>query len=219
MNPHPWLRIAPLALAALAALFLAPALASANPTLGFREDFPGTSIGTWGGGGASGLLLDNPGTGGADADGFLRLVLEAPGKFGARSLGAEYAGDWIAAGVQVVRFSLHNLGSDDGHEIHFCIGNTDNFWQYDAGFQPTDQWTAFSVDVTSSQGFTQIIGTGTFEDALRHVDRILIRHDRPPFVQVPEDTQGDLGIDRIRLLDATTRTRPTTWSLVKSLYR
>lgn len=200
-------------------MLLAPVAAWSEPVVGFRENWPGTSIGSWGGGGASGLLLDNPGTGGADGDGYLRLVLDASGNFGARSLGMEYAGDWLAAGVQIVRFSLNSLGTDDGQEIHFAIGNGSNFWQYDTGFVPTDQWTAFNVDLTSSVGFTRIIGTGTFDDALRHVDRILIRHDLPPFQQTPDNTQGDLGIDRLILLNATTQARPDTWSRIKSLYR
>ena len=55
---------------ALLLLLACPLSASAAPTLGFVENFPGTSIGTWFGGAS----YTNPGTGGVDNDGYLRIT-------------------------------------------------------------------------------------------------------------------------------------------------
>src|SRR5260221_6315171 len=80
--------------------------ASAAPTLGFLEDWTGTSVDGWGGGSTS---YTNPGSGGVGgaADGYLRVTQSADGNFGTRSVGSEYAGDWLAAGIERLRDYLN----------------------------------------------------------------------------------------------------------------
>jgi len=191
--------------AAALALCLAGAIlligtARAAPTIGFVENWPGTSLQGWGGG----SLYSNPGTGGlgGPTDGFLHF--KSPNglqhNLGTVSFGVEYAGDWVAAGITQVRLWLNDVDADDPLEMHFALGNGLNFWHYDVGFLPPhNQWAEFVVDLSSATNWTRIIGTGTFTAALQTVDRVHIRHDKPPFMQAPDPLDGDVGLDRLLL--------------------
>lgn len=191
-------------LALIATLALATASVAA-PTLGFVETFPGTSVSTWGLGGA---IESNPGSGGTGGatDGYLQF--KTPNglqhNLGVRSLGPEYAGNWTAAGITQVRLWLNDVGADDPLEMHFAIGNGLNFWSYDVAFlPPLHQWAEFVVDLSSSTNWTQIIGTGTFAQALQAVDRVHVRHDHAPFIQSPDPLDGDAGLDHLLLTNGT----------------
>jgi hypothetical protein len=193
-------------------------LAHANATPGFVEDWSGTTTHNWSGGSTYG----NPGTGGVDGvgDGYLLMSEPFSGRMGTFSTSAEYVGDWIGAGVTQVKFSLDDVNAPQNLEIHFSIGaGPTNFWQYNEGFVPLpNQWTEFVVDLTDASKFTQIIGSGTFTDALQHVDRIHLRNDKAPFQQLPDPITGDVGIDHLQLLGPTTAVRPSTWARLKALY-
>jgi len=209
-------------LGALAFMFaLLPAAAAfAAPTPGFVEHFPAGSSG-W----DSQAALTNPGTGGfGGAGGFLRIARSGfSGQLGARSTGAEYAGDWIEAGIAQIRLRLRDVDANQDLEIHLCIGNASNFWQTNSGFVPPEnEWGTFTVDLTDSSQFTHIIDFtgGGFAQALREADRILIRHDRAPFSQFPDLILGEFGLDEIELLaDPPVPARASTWGSVKGLYR
>lgn len=191
----------------VAALLLIATNALAAPVVGFIEDWPGTSTQGWDGG-PSHIVFSNPGTGGVGGagDGYLFGTMTANNFFGARSFGAEYTGDWTAAGVQALRFALNDVGVTEGFEIHFCIGTLSNFWQYNAGFiAPTNQWSSFIVDLSDSNAFTHIIAGDAFgyAHALQNATVILLRHDLAPYTQMPNPIQGDVGIDRVELLSST----------------
>ena len=184
--------------------------AFANPVLGFRESFPGTSTSSWGGG----TLFTNPGTGGlfGAGDGYLQLESESPSNFGSTSFGPEYTGDWTAAGITQIRLWLNDVGGDDQLEIHVSIGNgTTNFWQYNVGFlPPLNTWEEFVVDLTSAN-WTQTRGPGTFANALTNVDRLHIRHDLAPYLPIPtppDPVAGDVGIDQILLTNGLVGVEP-----------
>lgn len=222
MKPHPrstsWRHT--FALITVFATTFAPSHARAAVGVPFREDWPGTAVHNWGGG----ATVTNPGDGGADGvgDGYLRVSRAVAGNFGTRSLGTEYIGDWVAAGVQKLRVALNDVGAADAFEIHVSVGNTSNLWQYNTGFVPPHgAWQMFEVDLTDESKFTRIIGlpTDTFTGALQEVDRVLIRHDVPAFVQSPDNIAGDLGIDRLELLGDQTPTRPMTFGALKAAYR
>ena len=191
-------------IAAVLATLALPSLAGATPFAGFMDHIA-SGLGSWGGGD----VYSNPGTGGVfgAGDGFLDVSTLPPSfqtNLGARSLDPAYQGDWTAAGIAKVKFSLKDVGVAEPLEIHFGIGNGANFWQYDVGFVPTTSaWTEFTVDLTSPS-WTQIVGTGTFASALAATDRILIRHDSAPFSQFPKAIQAEVGIDEIKLLGAST---------------
>lgn len=210
-----------LALLAFVFALLPPDPALSAPTPGFVEHFS-AGLSGW----DSQASLSNPGTGGfgGAGDGFLRILRSGfSGQLGARSTGSEYAGDWIDAGIAQVRLRLKDVDANQDLEIHFCIGNSGNFWQYDVGFAPPeDGWGTFIVDLTDSSQFTHIIDFtgGGFARALRETDRILIRHDRAPFSQFPDLVVGEFGVDEIELLaDPPVPARAATWGAVKSLYR
>jgi hypothetical protein len=193
-------------------------VALADPTIGFLETWSGTSTQGWGGGSS----VTNPGSGGVDGagDGFLRVATPASGNLGARSNGAPYVGDWKAAGITIIRFSIRDVGTDEPLEIHFGIGNGSNFWLSNTAISPPENtWGVVTLDLTTAAGFTQIVGSGTFDQALQNVDRILFRHDRAPFAQMPDPIQGDFGIDNLLLGNAQTPTLSATWGQIKALYR
>jgi len=203
--PHTTRRLPLHLLAAALALCLAgaPALigtARAAPTLGFVENWPGVSLDGWGGGSVN----SNPGTGGLGgvSDGFHRFSTPngLQHNLGTVSFGIEYAGDWIAAGITQVRLWLNDVDADDPLEMHFALGNFANFWHYDVGFlPPQNQWAEFVVDLSSAANWTQTIGTETFAQALQAVDRVHVRHDKPPFVQMPDPIDADVGLDHLLL--------------------
>jgi hypothetical protein len=174
--------------------------ASAAPTLGFVERFPGTSLNGWGGG----AVNSNPGTGGfgGAGDGFARF--STPNGFqrnlGIRAATTPYIGNWVAAGITQVRLWLNDVGAADPLEMHFSVGDISNLWQYNPGFVPPNgEWAEFVVDLSSDVGWTQIIGTGTFTQALQGVGIVHVRHDRAPFMQIPDEIEGDVGLDNVLL--------------------
>lgn len=210
--------ILPFAPSIALALVLRVASAGATPLVGFVEDWSGTSTHGWGGG----SVYSNPGTGGVGGagDGFLLVSMPSPGHLGANSTGSEYAGNWIFAGVNKVRFYLKDVNQTQSLEIHFGIGNTLNFWQCNLGFvPPATSWAQFTVDLSTSANWTRTIGSGTFPAALQSVDRIMVRHDRAPFQQTPDLIAGDFGLDRLLLTNDAVPVAASTWGRLKSLYR
>ena len=128
------------------------------------------------------------------------------GRLGTKNQGANYAGDWLATGANRVRFSLNDVGADQNLEIHFAIGNLNNFWQYNVGFiPPNGAWSEFTVDLSDSANFTHIISFDGFgyRFALANTDRVLIRHDKAPYVQTPDVILGEVGIDEFKIESTT----------------
>jgi len=167
---------------------------------GFVENFT-SGLGGFGGGSQS---YSNPGTGGVGGagDGFLEIGNQFAGRLGGRSTASQYAGDYQADGVHAISFFLKDTGADDELGIYVGVGNRGNFWVA-GGFAPAeDVWTKYSVNLFNQAAWTQIIGSGSFDDALANADRILFRHDLPPIFQSPDSLAGDFGVDRIRLIPA-----------------
>ncbi len=192
----PWL--------ALLSLFVFPMTGLAGPTFGFLEDFAdGTTAGF-----ISAAQLSNPGTGGVGGvgDGYLLIVRpdSLPGHLGAHNRNPDYAGNYLAAGVTRIVFQLNDVDRNQAFEIHLAIGNGGNFWQYNTGFSPPEQsWGQFQVDLTDSLNFSRIIGVSNYTLALTTADRLLFRHDLPPYTMTPDNISGELGIDRIFLTGPT----------------
>lgn len=179
---------------------LHPLAALGGPVLGFREEFAGSSFGNW----QSPWELGNPGTGGVggNGDGFLTVITTA-GFLGVKTSDSNYIGDYNASGVTQIRFWVKDISGQENLQIHLAIGNQLNFWQFNPGVVPAaDRWLPYEVDLVESN-FTQIIGTGSFHDALATTDRILVRHDLPPFTKDPDPVTATLGIDHILLTNGT----------------
>ena len=212
-------RVFTLTVSLASGLVLSPRGALSDPTFGFVEDFAAPGIGSWGGG----SILSNPLTGGfgGAGDGYLQVATTATANLGARSAGAEYLGNWTAAGIDEVHLWLDDVGADEPLEIHFLIGSGTNFWSYDTGFAPPlGSWAEFVVPLNGPTGWTRVTGSGTFADALANVQQILIRHDKAPYVQQPDPLKGDFGIDRIVLTSSSaTPAARASWGRIQSLYR
>jgi hypothetical protein len=173
--------------------------AAANPTLGFIEKFTAAGISTWGGG----ATYSNPGAGGVDNDGYLKLARSGfAGQLATHSDGLEYHGNWLAAHVNKINLFLNDVDTNQNLEVHVCIGSASNFWLYKPGFTPPDgQWARFSVDLTDSTKFQQIINLdgGGFAAAIQNVDHLHVRNDTSPYVQSADNVLGDFGVDNIEL--------------------
>lgn len=197
---------------------LGPPRASAVPPIGFREDWPGTSLQNWSGG----SQYENPGTGGVGGagDGYLLMRTTTPSHLGTVNMSAPYPGNWVAAGIQVIKVSLNDVGNANPLAIHFIIANPLSIWQYNPAFIPlSNQWTEFTVDLTTPGSWTRLLGGATFAQTLSNVDRVHFRHDLAPYTQTPDFIQADVGIDRLIITSFATPARSTTWGRIKRLYR
>jgi len=188
----------------LASLLALVSPVSAQPAVGFREEWSGGAgnLDGWGGG----SIYDNPGTGGVggDGDGYLLIRTAVASRLGAFASNAEYIGDWQVAGITQIRLWLNDVNTDDPIELHVSVGNGTDMWQYNVGFNPPNgKWAEFVVDLTNPANFTRIVGLGTFTEALQNADRVLIRHDLAPFVQTPNLVAGDVGVDHLLLTNGT----------------
>ena len=184
---------------ALAAVLTAPALA--QPTPGFRQDWEGTDLHGWTGG----AHYVNPGSAGTlgAGDGYLVMYTESNAFLATFCPCSEFQGNWEAAGITAVKFSLQDVNADQGLEVHFVISGSGNLWLYMPGFLPPENaWAEYVVDLTATASFTRIIGSGTFADALHNVELVQFRHDLPPFMQAPDPIQADVGIDGLELISA-----------------
>lgn len=185
--------------------------AQAQPVLGFIEDFPGTSLGSWSGG----AIYSNPGTGGfgGAGDGYLVSTTLSLGNLGTVSFGAEYAGDWVAAGITQVRCWMRDEGGSGDLSIHLSFSDGSNTWQQDAGIvPPTNAWGLYVVDLVEGD-FTHNRGsTGTFTGTLSAVDRFHFRHDLPPYGASPDIVQGSFGLDHVLLTNGTVSVEPGSFA-------
>lgn len=175
-------------------------LAARAADLGHVDRFDAAGTSGW----SSGVPVNNPGSGGVDgpADGFLRVSTSFAGNHGARNIEPAYQGDWIAAGITELTLWLNDVEADQAFEIHVLLsdGFVASTWQYNEGFVPPNGcWRQFRVDLTDAAKWTQTRGEGTFEQVLRHVDRVTIRHDLAPYFDFPDGIVGELGIDHITL--------------------
>ena len=190
------------ALLLFADAFIAEPAFAALP--GFLQDFTANTGGFMGGSTVTRPLTD--GVGGS-SDPYIQISEVLPAQLGAFTTGANFTGNLTADGVTGFSFYLSDTGADDNHEIHVGVGTAmSNFWQSLQGFNPPDgSWQKFSVDITDESQWVQIIGTGTFADALAASNRLHFRHDLAPFVQVPDSTSGEFAVDRVRVLPVAPR--------------
>lgn len=169
-------------------------------TVGFTEEF-NNDLGGFGGGSQSYIRIASGGVGGVN-DGFLRFANTTATRLGTRTLASEFTGDLLQDGVTGFSFWLNDIGADDDLEIHVGLGTAFvNVWLSVEGFRPPEnQWAEFSVDLSDPSDWIQIIGSGSFEEALGESDRLLFRHDLPPLGMFPDNIAADVGVDRIRVV-------------------
>jgi hypothetical protein len=198
--------------AALLVLALAGLAAPAGAaTPGFVEDFA-AGTGGFGVGGSAVTHVTSGGAGGA-GDPHISISNASPASLGSFSTASDLVGSLPADGVTGYSFWLRDTGADDDHEIHVGVGTAfANVWLSVPGFVPPDgSWQQFAVDLGNPSQWVQILGSGTFQDALAASDRLLFRHDVPPLTQFPNAVAGDFGLDRIQVLSAPEVAAVSAW--------
>ena len=197
--------------AVIGACALAAGSANAMGNL-FTEDFAAGDTGGFGSGGGLGGTVtravgpgNNPDPLFADADnGFLEIdSTAAPGaRLATRAIGVpQYTGDYIAAGVTEISFWGIDTGAPDDAIVRVGIGERrQNFWVSNRSWDLGESWQRFAVDLTDETQWTQVIGGGSFEDALRNTDVLQVRADAIVNSAAPDAVSGSFGIDRIALV-------------------
>lgn len=193
-----WVRT--LSAALLLTLISAPVWAAVP---GYTEDFS-SGLGSFFSGSTT-VHEPSGGVGGA-SDGYVSVSRPFPANLGIATAGAEFTGDLVADGVTGFSFWLNDLAADDPLQIHVGLGDDfGNFWLHAMGFSPpASGWVQYSVDFSTPADWVQIRGSGTFQQALQISNRLLFRHDLPPFVSNPDPLEGDFGIDRVTVLPEPT---------------
>ena len=182
-------------------LCLASAARAVTP--GFVDDF--SAPGTAGWSGSTGQ--SNPGTGGVGGagDGFLRIANAFTSNFGSMNVGADYTGDWTAAGITDVSFHLNDVDADQNLSFHFLLsspgGSAGTTWQHNTAFIPPNaQWQQFSVNLSNEADWTRIRGTLSLAQVLQDVGTVHFRHDLAPYFANPDPIQAEIGVDNITLI-------------------
>jgi len=187
--------------AAVGAAMLALATGAASAaTPGFFEDFNNGTVDPFYSG-ASLVWVPSGGVGGA-GDGYIRASRTSPGNLGLASADAPFVGDLTADGVTGISFWLNDVGNANPLAIHVGIGRAfGNFWlTRNPIFPPHNAWQEYTILFNNPADWVQIAGSGTFNEALTQVDRLLFRHDLAPYTMTPDAIAGDFGFDRIRVL-------------------
>src|SRR5262249_47116031 len=143
---------------------------------------------------------------GGASDPYISISTSLSGNLGAFSQAPAFIGNLTADHVTGFSFWLRDTGANDNLQIHVGIGSAFvNFWESGPGFlPPAGVWEKCTVALTNPSQWVQIIGTGTFQDAVASTDRILFRHDVPPLTQFPDPVAADFGLDRIQVLPVPT---------------
>jgi hypothetical protein len=188
--------------ALFACLALFSAAVSAQPFIGQLDDFQDGTLEGWGGG-ASLQNVANGGPGGA-GDRFLQV--ESFGGFGGGSRlatfnGAQWRGNYLAAGVTAIDVWLRNLGQTDldVRIVLFDLDGADNRWTSTVSqhLAVGSGWQRLLFSLEEDD-LTNVQGTMSYNDLMSDVDRLMIRHQTGA-----PDAEGDAiaaiaGIDNVR---------------------
>jgi len=183
----------------------ASALAAGAPALGvepgFVEDF---NSGTGGFAFLQGASVTTQlGGVGGESDGFLAIATSSVARFAARAINApQYSGDYITAGVDRIGFWLRDIGAGDDIVMRVGVGTQQNFWISNLGVDPGFTWRQHEVSLTDAASWTQVIGSGSFTDAISGASVLQFRAAELPEGKAPDSVLGDIGVDRIALLPA-----------------
>lgn len=172
-------------------------------TPGFVENFSAAGTAGWGG-----LIgATNPGTGGVGGagDGFLRLAHTSPGNFGAMNTGANYLGNWDAAGISQVSFYLNDIDTNQDFAFRLLLstpgGSSGTTWQHNLGLNPPNgQWQQYLIDLGDEAQWTRIRGDLSLAQVRQNVGTLHFRHDLAPYFTSPDPLAGELGVDSIALV-------------------
>jgi hypothetical protein len=191
-------------------------------TLGQIDDFEdGTTMG-W----SEGLPSPNPpgvatgGPGGA-GDRYLRNVSSGVGTAGSRLVmfnTVQWSGDYVAAGVDVVRMQVANFGAEDLHLRLAIEGAGTRYGSTAAVVVPADgAWRLASFGLSDSD-LSLVGGTAPLPTALAAVGtlRILSQVNGPSWVG--ERIAATLGVDDIEAAQVVP-VEAATWGRIKELYR
>lgn len=184
-----------LVLVLVSELVAAPALAI---TLEQVDDFEDGTTQGWGGGSAPTQVAD----GGPDGAGDGYLEVSASSFHLGASNQSQWAGDYLAAGVDELVFDLKNFGPDAVAMRVSVIGPGGTFTSTNETLLAAGiGWVSASFSLSDAT-LTRTQGTGTLDQTLAAVGKLLLRHDPDP-ISPPGEANfvtATLGIDNVTAL-------------------
>ncbi len=209
-------RVAPFLLAA----FLIPSSGSAI-TLDQIDTFEDGTVQGWVEGSTSPNMPTNVATDGPAGAGDHYLSNQSSGIFGPGGKlvmfnATQWAGDYVAAGVERISLDVRNTGNAD---VQLRIGveglNTRFVSTTAHPVSPSAEWQNVVFDLSE---MSLVGGAASLLEVLGAVDRIRILSANTVVWQ-GDQIVGWLCVDNIHALDDGVPVEPTTWGQVKDLYR
>lgn len=184
----------------LALFALLASFASGQITINQTDTFQDGTTQSWLGG-ASPTNVPNGGPLGT-GDKFLQLTSGFQNKLASYNI-ARWGGNYVNAGVNRVEVDLKNLGATDLTVRLILFGPLGNRWSSNTGvaLPVGSTWIHATFDLEAAN-FTHTQGTGTFNDALTALDRMMFRHEVTVSTGGTAVT-GSLGIDNVAALSST----------------
>lgn len=186
----------------LAFAILLSSVANAQVTIGQLDDFQEGTLLNW----AGGATLENIPDGGPGGVADRYLQVTSHGGFGGGSRlatynGAQWSGNYTAAGVSAIDVFLRNLGPTELHVrvVLFDLDGVDERWTSNTPhiLAPGSGWQRLTFSITEDD-VTRVQGTGSYANLMLDVDRLMIRHQSGAPAAEGEAIAGVLGIDNVR---------------------
>lgn len=195
-------------------------------TLGQTDDFQDGTVMNW----AHGALSPEPPsvrTGGREGanDVYLRNVSTGAGREASRMIlfnTSQWAGDYLGAGVHVIRAHMINLGNEPlrmrvAMQDTALVGVPGRIASRHPVELPADgQWHALEFRLNSDD-MVILSGGLSVEQVLRGVSTLRILSSAEP-AWIGDSIAGELGLDNIEAA-AATAVESTTWSEIKASYQ
>jgi len=200
----------------LACLALIAPFAS-GVTLGQRDDFQDGTTQGWGGG-ANPTNQPSGGPNGA-GDRFLQITSTGGAGSGSRLAtfnNIQWAGNYVAAGVDGIRVHLRNQSSStlQMRIVIFSANGTRFTSRVPATLPPDNTWREVTFSLREAD-VVNVFGPESYADVITNVERIMIRHDADPPSEGGDPIQAQLGIDNVTAIALTETILPNQFTVTR----
>lgn len=172
-------------------IFLSTVCSSARADLLGQSDSFDAGVESWAGGANTTWISSSGG-------GYLQLRRPVSDPFHIATYNtAQWAGDYIAAGVTAFEVDLNQLAGPDTLKVRMVIWGDGGMWASKLLTPLSTGWSPYRFDLSDS-AMVSVDGGGSLSATLQNVTRIQLRHDYPsptPVGYHPEHISATLGVD------------------------